>query len=183
MVTATTRISSAGRKKPLSNARGFTLFELLVVMAIMTAASAVAIPRFAAGLETISARSAVRDACDLFRRARALSILNREEWHVVVNDEEGSFALIGPSRGEEESDKTETFSLPRKLSIQKVVTFLSPPTTSKAGAAPTEIIFYPAGNCSGGWIEIVDGRNRTYAIQINPFHGRVRVIEKTVAKK
>jgi type II secretion system protein H len=178
----TIKTSSVGKTSTQNKRRGFTLIELIVILVILGLSAAVVYPRIGAGLQGAKIRAGLRDASDLLRYARAQSIMTREQWRVQVDGKGGVLDLLGTTQDDESDILTKSVVLPEGLSILSVRTELSTNRASrKEDTGPKDIIFYPVGNSSGGRIEFRDAKNRMYTIEVNPFNGKVRIIDETAS--
>jgi general secretion pathway protein H len=157
---------------PPSKTSGFTLIELILVLAIMAVSAALVVPRFVDSLENVRVKTALRDASNLMRRARVHSVLERKEYQVVVDREAGMLTLQ-PSQA---PDEGETPSL--TISGMDLDFTGSNKKKSQEKWSKKYLTFYPMGNSSGGRLSFADSRDRRYAIEINPFTGRVSIFNE-----
>lgn len=81
------------RTSPAGNEAGFTLLELLVVLAIVAGALALAVPAFDRLAPGIALRSTVRDTAAMLRAARDLAIAGNREVAVVVDLDRRSIGI------------------------------------------------------------------------------------------
>lgn len=87
--------------------QGFTLFEILIVVAILGIISAIGIPSIARSLQKEGMRKAVSDMVEACSDARASAILKQQTASLVINLKEGT--LKSP---------TKTFTLPENVQIE-----------------------------------------------------------------
>lgn len=137
---------------------GFTLIEILVVLAIVTLAIALIAGRGQLGSRTLSAEAAaVQMATDL-RAARAQAILHNRPVAVTIDlDRRVWTAGDGTKR-----------RFPRATEIR--ITTVAGETRAKTAA----ISFQPDGSCTGGSVVLVDGA-RQWRIGIDWLSSRVSV--------
>ena len=154
--------------------------ELLIVLAVLGLSLTLVIPRFGGALESARIKAALRDTSDLFRKARAQSVLKRLQTSVKIYPKRGEFELVVPvpaNQDKEAGESTKSVSLPEGLSITTLqMNMLSKKKVKSDDEKPKEILFYPSGNCSGGHIEIEDKKKRIFSIDINPFNGKVVIV-------
>jgi general secretion pathway protein H len=160
---------------------GFTQLELIVVLAIMGLSAALVVPRLAGSLQNAQIKAALRDASNLMRRARVHSVLERKEYQVVVDRQTGTLSLQQPETPD--GDPPQTLSdvqLPKDLNIASLDSAFSRKKKQKQeNWVKKYLTFYPMGNSSGGSLHLTDGRERHYTIEINPFTGRVSILNES----
>jgi len=132
-----------------SPAQGFTLFELLLVLSIIAAAMAVALPSMSTGLSSLRSKSTALDVGAELVRARERSVRERRAYYVEAS--QGAI-LIRAADGKESS-------LPVADGMQVEGT--------------SEIAFYPDGLSSGGQLTLRAGTDG-FKINVLP-NGRTTV--------
>jgi len=147
-------VNSAANMKRLSST-GFTLFEILLVVAIIGLTTALIIPRMDMG-QTALLKAQVRDAVAILNHARRSAIIHSRPMVASFSTSSDTQSTPGQwvSRGAslewgqqegEDKDNTETVH---------------------------EIVFYPEGGSSGGEFSIVQDDYKVTII-VNPLTGRV----------
>lgn len=139
--------------------RGFTLIEMIVVVAIMGLVLAMVAARGPLGLHTLTARAAANELATGFRQARARAIADNRPVAVSI-DLPGHRWRVG-------TDKPTV--LPRDLDIA-VLTVAG----QSVGGTAADIRFLPDGSSTGGRVELTDGRRRM-RIGVDWLNGRVSV--------
>lgn len=122
----------------LRSQRGFTLIELIVVMAIIATAVALVVPQLSSG-EGVKLEAQVRDLIAVLNHARRSSIINNRTTTILLQEgheaNEPSLTRL-PDRWE---------SRGAKLKWAKDTEFLG----------TLKVTFYPTGGCSGGTVLMI----------------------------
>jgi general secretion pathway protein H len=140
--------------------RGFTLFELLVALAIASLIMALVVPVLMRGPGRRELDASARDVASSLRTTRALAIsVDRPEGFVVDVDH----GIYGPSA------RRPLHRLPRGVGIS---------LTTTAGqvydAATGTVSFFPDGSSTGGEVVLV-GDGLRYHVLINWLDGQVTI--------
>lgn len=143
--------------------KGFTLLEILLVMAIMAMASLVLVPNLT-GLEARSFSAQVREAQSLLNYARRIAVVSGQpsvaSFYFDTPDPD---AVTSPNTrnrvGQWHSDGTAiTYrdSTDRDVEVEEII----------------DITFYPEGGSTGGSL-MLQNDDRIVTIHIDPFTGRI----------
>ena len=143
-------------------ARGFTMIELLVVLAIIAIASALIIPMFGKGVSTTELKSAARQLAAGLRLARSEAVSQRRETFLVLD--------LAGRRFKVDRDPQE-HALPRGVEL-KLFTAQKDLVDEKVGS----IRFYPDGGSNGGRITVGSGE-RKYEVDVDWLTGRVAILD------
>ena len=135
-------------------ARGFTLFELLVVLAVMGLIATLAVPRFGQAGPGAALDRAARGLVADLREARSRAITENRSVAFLAEPERRAYRIDGDPR-----------ALPAKARLQ-----LEP------GAAE-RIRFHPDGTSDGGRLALVMGSSRR-DIEVDWLLGRIDVVER-----
>lgn len=142
--------------------RGFTLVEMLIVMAILALILAVVPPLFSSSLSSATLRAAARDVAAGLRSARSEAITLNQEVRFRLDLEAHSFT-IG-------DDKT-ALSLPSDVDIV-LFTATSETVDGQAGS----IRFFTDGSSTGGGITLID-EDRKFEVMVDWLTGRVTILD------
>ena len=142
--------------------RGFTLVEMLIVMAIMALILAVVPPLFSGSLSSATLKAAARDVAAGLRSARSEAITLNKEVRFRLDLEARSFT-IG-------DDKT-ALSLPSDVDLV-LFTATSETIGDQAGA----IHFFADGSSTGGGITLID-EDRKFEVMVDWLTGRVTILD------
>lgn len=141
--------------------RGFTLIEMLVVVALMGVAMAVVAGAMGMGLAGQQIRGASRDLVAALRYTRGQAIVKREEQVLMLNVDDKSYRAAGrPIQ-----------TLPKQLDLAIETARQEQISRGEAG-----IRFFPDGSSTGGNIELVRGET-VWRIDINWLTGEVTLRE------
>ena len=159
--------------------RGFTLIELIVVMAIIAIAFLAAAPEIGRSLRSNRDRAALRQVLALLTAAQAkavsegrlvrLTIAPKEEavWAEVQIDPRlnrsqfAALALLGRNR----------LRWPEELAI----TAMSVAGEEDRGRGDAAIYFYPDGRTSGASLDLKGSAGQAFLVDLSPATGRVQI--------
>jgi general secretion pathway protein H len=140
--------------------RGFTLVELLVVLALMGLALTIASPLIGNALPGTQMRASARDVATGLRYARSLAISSNTDVTFDVDVEARRFAV---SRSKRNGD------FPKDAEIT-----LTTARSELFGSGGGSIRFFPDGTSTGGGVEIVREKRR-FLITVDWLTGRVAI--------
>lgn len=141
---------------------GFTIIELLVVMAVMAMAYALAGPMVSSGATGAELKASARQLAAGLRKARSDAISHRREAVLTVDVEAHQFRL---------NDDPRIYHLPKSVAV-KLFTAQSELVNGTTGA----VRFFPDGGSTGGRIT-VSARDRNYDVDINWLTGQVAILD------
>jgi len=142
--------------------RGFTLLELIVVMALMAILMTLVPPMISSALPGAQLKSASRELAAGLRFARNHALTAREESTLTLNVEKHSFQVTG---------RKKNYSIPEKLKIE-LLTAESETRGESIGA----IRFFPDGGSTGGRVTLSYGE-RAFGIDVDWLTGKVRILD------
>jgi general secretion pathway protein H len=144
------------------NQRGFTLLELIVVIALVALAYTLASQSFGGGFLGAELKGAARDVAAGLREARSVALSQRKETALALDLEKRTFTL---------GSEGQVHRLPEKLEL-KLYTAQSEVSSDKTGA----IRFYPDGSSTGGRVTL-SARERKFLVDVDWLTGRVTISE------
>ncbi|MGA8191749.1 MAG: GspH/FimT family pseudopilin [Acetobacteraceae bacterium] len=147
--------------RPLRREAGFTLIEMLVVVAIMGFALTMIVTRGPVRSQALEMKAAVSEVAQGLRLARSRAIATNTPVQFAVDVPLRSFRI----------DRGTPTVLPRSLSI--AMTAVSEETL---GARLAAIRFNGDGSATGGRIELTDGQRRSQ-VGVDWLTGRVSVLQ------
>ena len=156
--TAKMRMSATGNKRAPPTAAGFTLIELVVVLAVIALVLALVPARLSAVSDNLAYRSTVRAVFTALRSARLAAQQRGEDVSFEVDLGSRSYTIDGHTQG----------SIPSSIDIRLTVAEreISPPL--RAG-----IRFYPDGSATGGSIDLLRPDGNGTRLRVAWLHGRI----------
>lgn len=140
---------------------GFSLIELIVVMALIIAALALFAPSFQNGLKSLELEGASRDLITRMKQARSEAIGKHKVLRIIFrNEPEGSSYTLTNDYEEE----IKTYPLP----LGVVFEWEDP-------EAPDRVSFFPNGRSSGLRFTLKNERGRRIPIHLDPVTGLARI--------
>jgi general secretion pathway protein H len=146
---------------PIRRQRGFTLLEILVVLALMGMMYALVPPMFSSS-GTTELRAAARQLAAGLRKARGQAIASRQEATLTVDVEAHQFRVAGDSRD---------YPLPKAAKLS-VYTAQSEAIEGRQAA----IRFYPDGSSTGGAITVARGDTK-FRVDVDWLTGNVAILD------
>jgi general secretion pathway protein H len=141
---------------------GFSMIELLVVLAIIAIGSALIIPMFGNGVSTTELKSAARQLASGLRLARSEALTQRRETFLVLD--------VAGRRFKVDQDPKE-YPLPKDVEL-KLFTAQKDLVDEKVGS----IRFFPDGGSNGGRITVASGE-RKFEVDVDWLTGRVAILD------
>jgi len=146
----------------LEATRGFTLFEVLVVLAIVSLVLVIAIPAFVRGNGTVELKSLARSLQSTLIGSRLHSIRNQVSTSVTIDVENRTiFSSADGKRVDLPHDISLVFDTAREELVNQ-----------SAG----RIWFYPDGGSTGGQVELLR-RDNVSRVSVDWLTGRVTISE------
>jgi type II secretion system protein H len=177
--------------KPTMGSRGFTLLELIVVLLIIGLMTALVTPRLVGSLTNMNLKTSAQKISSSLRYARSQAVSGQIIIHAVLDFERnGMFIKAEKPQDDEDSylkdeieatetdntkdreHRTESYFLPDGVRIEKAMT-----TNDEIDSGLFNIVFYPAGNSSGGTVVLIDEKERRFQITVDFITGIVNLTE------
>lgn len=164
------RMSSAGK---ISGTDGFTLFELIIVLVIISMMSSVVIPRLVDSMGKMNAKTAAKKIAASLRYARARAASEKIPYISVFDFEAGEMA-VGKYRENGTdylyNEDRKIYRFPEGVLLKKAVSG----NGEEFESDKFYIMFYPNGGSSGGEIFLSDEREEIFTITVDFITGIVR---------
>ncbi len=151
--------------------KGFTLLELLLVLALIGLITGVIMPRLDGSLSGIKLRSAANKVVAMLRYARSRTAAEQLPYRVVFDRKRGRvlFEAVEDEEGSVGRGKRKSYQLPEEVEIAD----LHIPGES-SGRNMAGFVFDPRGSCSGGEVVLTSGR-QSFRIKLDRITGLVEV--------
>jgi len=145
--------------RPFSS-HGFTLFELLLVLALMGLLYGLALPMLGSGSTGVDLKAASRQLAAGLRKTRSIAVTEQREAVLTLDVDGRNFSLTGDPK---------TYSLPKRLDFA-LFTARSELVREKTG----RIRFFPDGTSTGGRVTVSAGEARQ-SIDVDWVTGKVAI--------
>jgi general secretion pathway protein H len=140
---------------------GYTLLELILVMAVLAAASLAVTPAVGRAVDGIRVRAEVAGVASLLRWAREQAATHGQAREVIFDDRERALVVRRVAGGP-------TGTVERRRQLSSLVTVAPPP-----GGLLGPITFMPMGLSNGGSLRIEAAGPRVYLVTVDALTGRV----------
>jgi type IV fimbrial biogenesis protein FimT len=144
---------------------GFTLVEMMVVIAIMAIVSAIAVPNFYSYAAGMKLRSASRDLYSTLQSTRMKAIREKTRWAVEFPSS-SSYRVVdcGPDN---DCSANNVYHSTTNISQYSGIT--------ASGVFPITFEFTSEGTCNAGTIIFTDSKHKTSQVEVS-LAGRIRIL-------
>lgn len=158
---------------------GFTLFELLVVLVIMSLMTALAAPRLVNSLSRLGAETSAQRMSAALRMLRSKAATEKKSYLAVFDMDKGQLYFKRPDLGAGDSDGAESDVRQRRFTLSEGVRFEKgiPVQGDEITFGEFLIAFFPSGGSSGGTIVLSGENDRRYEVSADLITGSVKVSE------
>ncbi len=168
---AITKISLAGkhwnsRSIIWKNRKGFSLFELILVLLLITVIAGLTTPFLFKTLDRIKSQTSARSIATVLRYARSKSISEKTPYTFNANIDTNQYWI----NNIETEKSSEIKQLDSRLNIIRFID-----SDEEVNTGPFYMVFYPQGNSSGGEILIETNHKNEktrYTITLDPVTGK-----------
>jgi general secretion pathway protein H len=142
------------------NGRGFTLIELIVVLALAGLMFALVPPLFSGGIARAEVKAAARELAAALRFVRSYAVTRQQESVMTVDAQNRLYRISGRAQV-------------KKLSQKIDITMITARSEQRSGKVAS-MRFYPDGSATGGQIRLRGGGQK-YVVDVNWLTGRVAI--------
>lgn len=151
------RVGRFPRRTPFAGNPGFTLFEVMIVLLILSVTAGLVIPRIGAGWKRMEDREFLQDFTQTLKWGRLRAMNSGQMVVFRINGRERVYDIdLPPQR-----------PIPPNVDIYADQLEQDPETLDHV------ILFYPDGSLSGGDMEITFDKERAFHISIHPILGTI----------
>jgi len=161
-----------------SDDRGFSLFEMIVVLIIISLMTVLVVPQLAGTLMKMNAKTSAKKVAAALRYARSRAVAEKIPYVSVFDLEASRMAVMDYRQWAEISESgksffaadagTKIYDLPDGVHFEK--------KSRDDREMSFQIAFYPTGAGTGGEIVIADEQDRKYTVHTDFITGAVEVI-------
>ena len=144
---------------------GFTLIEMLIVIAISAIVLATLVPNFAPAIERAKLNAASRDVVSALRHCRGYAMIKGEDALFEINTLTHTYRISG---------RNKLYQIPESIQLGLFTT-----TTETLDEGTGRIRFFPDGSATGGRVTLI-GQKQTLVIDINWLTGEIKLGDKDV---
>ena len=150
------------RRRPPSLAAGFTLIELMGVIAIIGLVAAMGMPSIIHAVQKDGMRKALGDVQDVCFTARERAIFGKQKTSVLIHPQDGSFSVDGAAAGSSSHGKVAASTPPDSIKFAMLDIFRQDYVESDWA----RIFFYPDGTCDET-VMVLMGRGESKKITLD----------------
>jgi len=153
--------------------QGYTLIELVVVMALIAIMLAISVPRFRSALVSDQLMYSSRRLVGMIQEVRGKAVREYSDYRLCFDLENRRVWYAREGGGEEQGEAVETFQLPGGVGIKDV---LAGGEGRPDGGAPF-VSVSRKGYASPSAIHLAEENGRTVTLFVSPFLARVRIAD------
>ena len=165
------------------NTKGFTLIELIVVVALVTVMSVMAFPTFAGWIARARLRDAARTVYSDMQLARIRAIETGAQWRISFAPEKGTYMVVDPGTDMILDTKDDVEKIVNIFETRKGISFGTAQGAIPGASEPADgvsfngnrVTFLPIGSADrGGTVYLKNERGETFAIVLSFNNARIR---------
>ena len=156
--------------------RGFSLFELLVVLILLSLSLALVAPSLSRFSRTVELKGAAQKVSGILRNSRSEAVNKGKVYQVVFNSQSREVRVHSMEPSEEKDEKKEDSVSQKTYLLPEGIQMKGDPTTSSPSTSElSPIEFYPNGGSNGGSILLNSQDRKGYRIKIHFITGAVEI--------
>jgi general secretion pathway protein H len=180
--------------KPRNSISGFTLIELIIVLVLLSVATALVVPRLAGSLGRMNAESTARRISSALRFARSHAVTEKIPYLAIFDMDTNRLSVMAyPVPDETDSDEAEpedtdsdnaeiegpqgprVYIFSDGIRLREGVPLDGETVTTGAFVMG----FFPGGGTTGGEVIFHDDKDRVFSIALDRITGSVKIHEKS----
>jgi len=160
----------------LRSSRGFTIFEIIIVLFLLAGLLTMVIPRIGIG---DSLASVGRKWIAALRAIQDMAISTQKIVRLHIDLDRGQYWPMILQGGEEKAPVDATWSTP--VSLPESIRIADMQVgQKKSSSGKTELFFYPNGKIDPSVMHLVDGDNNVIGIQVEPVTANIKVSDQRI---
>jgi prepilin-type N-terminal cleavage/methylation domain-containing protein len=156
--------------------RGYTLIELIVVIALISIMLAVVVPRLDGSLFADDSKVATRWLLINIPALKTKAVRDQTVLALRFSLSEGKAWVVGPETSEEAAEKYEAaaYSFPEGIKILDI----DYPDRERVSSGEADIFFYPKGYSDWAIIHMEDSDGNRYSFLVEPFLPQIKRLDE-----
>ena len=168
----------------ISENKGFTLFELLVVLVIISVMFALVGPKFAGSMSNMRLRTTSKKISAALRYARSQATSERISYFALFDFDKDRLSIISSREASDETGEKDSgddkerpvgskvYDLPDGIKLDRAAS-----SEGEVDFGIFQIVFFPSGGNSGGEVILANDRGKRYKISVDFITGAVQLGE------
>lgn len=161
---------------PFNSSRGYTLLELIVVIAMISIMLAFAVPRLEGSLFEDDAKVASRWLLLNLPALKTKAVQDQTVLALRFSLGKGKAWVVGPETGEQAAERYEqsAYTFPEGVKILDI----DYPDRERVSSGEADIFFYPKGYSDWAIIHMQDADGNRYSFVLEPFLPKIKRVDE-----
>ncbi|MBN1832527.1 MAG: prepilin-type N-terminal cleavage/methylation domain-containing protein [Deltaproteobacteria bacterium] len=174
---------------PRNRISGFTLIELMIVLVLLSVATALVVPRLAGSLDRMNAESTARRIASALRFARSRAVTEKIPYLAVFDMDTNMLSVMAyPAPDETDPNEADpdnaeiggpqeprVYIFPDGIRLREGVPLDGETVTAGAFVMG----FFPGGGTTGGKVILRDDKDRVFSVDLDRITGSVKIHEES----